>query len=83
MPRDAVPLILGFAFLIAIHLIPRRCDQLFYAFDASLGFEPSFNLGRLIYGSGLLINLVATFYFAWGIPAALLWATQRRNRYSL
>jgi hypothetical protein len=76
-------IILGFAFLAAIHLMPRRYDQLLYAFDTSLGVHPSFQLGQLIHGSRFLENLVADLYFACGVPPAVLWATQRRTGYRM
>ena len=61
-------------------LSPLTYDAWLYAFDGSLGFQPSFALGRIMYnsialtGSALLIYLSLPFAMgvvcAWNIPAA-------------
>src|ERR1017187_3020351 len=76
-------IVLGFALTLTDYLIPRVYDQFLYAFDGSLGFQPSFVLGRLIYGRPLAWDLVRTLYFAIALPVAMLYASQRRGRYAL
>ncbi|MGA3020058.1 MAG: phosphatase PAP2 family protein [Bryobacteraceae bacterium] len=76
-------IVLGFALTLTDYLIPRVYDEFFYAFDGSLGFQPSFVLGRLIYGRPLAWGLVRTLYFAIALPVAMLYASQRRRSYVL
>jgi hypothetical protein len=76
-------IVLGVALQLTGVLIPRTFDQLLYAFDGSLGFQPSFLLGRLLYRQPLLANWVQTVYFAITLPIAFLYATQRRAGYAL
>src|SRR5207249_279782 len=54
-----------------------------YAFDGSLGFQPSFLLGRMLYYHAGLAEPVQTLYFAIALPIALVYATQRRRGYAL
>ena len=75
--------VLGVFLLLTIHWIPRRYDQLLYAFDTSLGFQPSFQLGQLIHGRPVLTGLVCSLYYAVALPVGLLYASQRRAGYNL
>jgi hypothetical protein len=75
-------IVLGFVLLITDYLIPRTCDQFLYAFDGSLGFQPSFVLGRFARAHPAVRSVLATVYEAVALPVAILWAIQRRRRYT-
>jgi hypothetical protein len=61
-------------------LSPQTDDAWLYAFDGSLGFQPSFWMGRIMYGSLVLTRMTLLTYLslpfamavvcAWQIPAA-------------
>lgn len=76
-------IVLGLVLTLTDFLIPRTFDQFLYAFDSSLGFQPSFLAGQFLSTSPLLDNLVITLYFAIAFPVALLYAAQIRRGYSL
>ena len=76
-------IVLGFVLLSTDFLIPRTYDQFLYAFDSSLGFQPSFLAGQFLSTSALFENLVYTLYFSIALPVALLYAAQIRRNYSL
>jgi hypothetical protein len=63
-------------------VIPRTFDQFLYAFDGSLGVQPSFMLGRLLYNPNVA-NLVKTYYAAIALPVALLYGMQKQRGYAL
>jgi len=75
-------IVLGLVLTLTAFLIPRTYDQFLYAFDGSLGFQPSFLAGQFLRTSPLLDNLVDTLYFAIALPVALLYAAQLRRGYS-
>jgi hypothetical protein len=89
--RDVAPtalffyfwIVLGIALLLTSVLIPRTYDRYLYAFDGSLGFQPSFLLGELARANPVPLRVLSFIYHAVSLPIALLWATQRRNGYSL
>ena len=62
----------------ALH--PLTLDALVYAFDGSLGFQPSFVIGRLFMKLPPLARVSEVFYLATPFGFALLWAAQRRAR---
>jgi hypothetical protein len=76
-------IVLGLVLTLTDFLIPRTYDQFLYAFDGSLGFQPSFLAGQFLRTSPLLVNIVYTLYFAIALPVALLYAAQLRRSYAL
>ena len=60
------------ALLLTDFLIPRTFGRFLYAFDGSLGFQPSFLLGRLLYYHSGFAGPVQTVYFGIALPIALL-----------
>ena len=62
--------------------IPHTLDRYLYGFDGSLGFQLSFQLGRVIDGHSFATGLVQTVYVAIALPLALLYAWQRRCGYA-
>jgi hypothetical protein len=75
--------VLGMALRLTCILAPRTYDQYLYAFDATLGFQPSFLLARAISPYPLLKLALGAIYFGVALAIAGLWATQRRKRYNL
>jgi hypothetical protein len=57
-------------------LHPRTLDLFLYGFDASLGVQPSFQLGKLVLRSHWLTRIALLFYFALPLPVMLVYAQQ-------
>lgn len=63
-------------------LIRHTYDPYLYAFDKSLGGQPSFLLGRLIVGRPTLWGMTHVVYMAITLPIAMLYASQRCRGYA-
>jgi hypothetical protein len=57
-------------------LHPATLDLFLYDFDASLGVQPSFELGKWVLRSRWLTRIALLFYFALPIPVMLVYAQQ-------
>jgi hypothetical protein len=75
--------VLGIALRLTCILAPRTYDQYLYAFDGTLGFQPSFLMARAISPYPLLKLAVGAIYLGVALAIAILWATQRRKQYNL
>jgi PAP2 superfamily len=63
-------------------LLPHTYDQYLYAFDNSLGGQPSFLLARLISGRPTVSGITHLVYGAITLPIAMLYASQRCRGYA-
>jgi PAP2 superfamily len=57
-------------------LHPRTLDLFLCGFDASLGVQPSFQLGKLVLRSHLFTRIALLFYYALPLPVMLVYAQQ-------
>lgn len=74
-----VSCIVGCILPISNSLSPVTFDAHLLAVDGTLGYLPSFVLGRIISGHPLLWDFVTTVYYALPLPVALLCAYALRN----
>lgn len=63
-------------------LLPHTYDPYLYAFDNSLGGQPSFLLARLIFRRPALSGITHLVYGAITLPIAMLYASQRCREYA-
>lgn len=63
-------------------LIPHTYDQYLYAFDNSLGGQPSFLFGGFLFGRPTLWGITHVVYMAITLPIAMLYASQRCRGYA-
>ena len=68
-----------FALQLTPHTLPETMDRFLYAFDGSLGFEPSFAAARILARLPLLQLLTAMQYQALMLCVAIVYARQRRH----
>ena len=82
-------LILIFFILVSANVLrfsgslhPQTCDAWLYAFDGSLGFQPSFFLGRVMFGSLALTRSALLTYLALPFAMAVVcaWKTPPQSR---
>jgi PAP2 superfamily len=72
-------LLVGYSIPLNLWLRPMTYDAFLLAFDATLGFQPSFLLGRLLLNS-LLWNLTTIIYYALPLSGMLLYASYRLRK---
>jgi hypothetical protein len=77
---DGFVLLSGPFVTLTTALHPRTIDGLIYAFDASLGVQWSFVVGRLFHALPALERIATLFYLATPFGFALVWAAARRAR---
>jgi hypothetical protein len=65
---------------ITDRLHPTTLDVVLYNFDASLGLQPSFEVGQLVLRSHWLTRIALIFYFALPVPIMLIYAQQLVRR---
>jgi len=65
---------LAFYISFARMALPRKLDLYLYAFDNSLGFQPSFTMGRLFRASRPLLLTEAMVYNSLGLAFAVIYA---------
>ncbi len=77
--------LLAFSIPVGEALNPKTYDLFLYAFDCTLGFQPSFLLGRVLAVSPLVWGIGAMLYQALPVELALMYASSRANpgRYSV
>jgi hypothetical protein len=61
-------------------LHPTTLDLFLYSFDASLGVQPSFEVGQVVLRSHWLTRIALLFYYALPIPLMLVYAQQLVRR---
>jgi hypothetical protein len=69
---------LGFYFNMITTLLPRKLDYFLYAFDGSLGFQPSFALGKFVTSYPPLYWVAVMTYNSIGLWFCLLYALHSR-----
>ena len=69
---------LGFYFTMITSLLPHKLDYFLYTFDGSLGFQPSFALGRFVNAYPPLYWIAAMTYNSIGLWFGLLYALHSR-----
>jgi len=69
---------LGFYFTMITAMLPRKLDYFLYAFDGSLGFQPSFALGKFVSAYPPLCWLAAMTYNSVGLWFGFLYALHCR-----
>jgi hypothetical protein len=69
---------LAFFFIVAKEALPSKLDRFLYAFDGSLGFEPSFALSRLVSAVPALHWLTAMAYNSFGLWFGVIYAVHAR-----
>jgi hypothetical protein len=67
----------GIYFPLNVRLSPKTLDSFLLAFDGSLGFQPSFVLGRIVARSHALWNWTTLVYYAVPFAASVLYAAHR------
>jgi hypothetical protein len=70
-------MLIGYALPLTIRLRPRTLDAFLLTFDGSLGFQPSFSLGRFLASHPALWGLTTVVYYAMPIGAAFLYGAYR------
>jgi|HubBroStandDraft_5_1064220.scaffolds.fasta_scaffold11059_2 hypothetical protein len=55
---------------------PSTLDLFLYRFDASLGFQPSFDVAQVVLRSWWITRIALLFYFALPVPIMLIYAKQ-------
>jgi len=70
-------LVVGYSVPLNLWLRPKTWDPFLLAFDGSLGFQPSFVLGRILSKSVLAWNWTTVVYYALPLSGALLYAEHR------
>ena len=73
-------MLIGYALPLTIRLRPRTLDAFLLAFDGSLGFQPSFSLGRFLVYHPALWDLTTVVYYAMPLGAAFLYGAYRGGR---
>jgi hypothetical protein len=71
--------LLAFSIPMGEALNPKTYDLFLYAFDCTLGFQPSFLLGRLLAISPLVWGVGAMLYQALPVEIAMMYASSRAN----
>src|SRR5471030_1389921 len=71
--------VLVFALNLTPHTLPGAMDRFLYAFDGSLGFEPSFAAGRVLAGMPLLQSLTIVQYQALMLGVAIVYGLQSKQ----
>jgi hypothetical protein len=70
-------MLIGYALPLTIRLRPRTFDAFLLTFDGSLGFQPSFSLGRFLVHHPALWDLTTVVYYAMPLGAAVLYGAYR------
>ena len=73
-------LLIGYTIPITTWLRPKTYDAFLLAFDAGLGFQPSFALGRLMVHRPNLWGLTTSVYYALPLAVCVLYASCRLQR---
>jgi hypothetical protein len=73
-------LLIGYTVPLTIWLRPRTYDAFLLAFDGSLGFQPSFVLGRLLAWGSNAWGLTTTVYYAVPLAGIIAYAAHRTKR---
>jgi PAP2 superfamily len=68
-------LLIGYTVPLTIWLRPRTYDAFLLAFDNSLGFQPSFVLGRLLWKNSNAWGLTTIAYYALPLAVSVLYAS--------
>ncbi len=71
---------LGYALRFSSLVRPRKYDLFLYAVDGTLGFQPSFLLGRLLATSRLLWDVASVIYYALPLEMAVVYAAHLTGR---
>jgi hypothetical protein len=75
-----VAILVGFILPVSNRLSPVTYDAHLFAADGTLGFQPSFVLGRTIAGRPLVWDIVSIVYYAIPVPVALLCAERMARK---
>ena len=73
-------MVAGYSIPLNLWLRPKTYDAFLLAFDRSLGFQPSFWLGRILLKSHLVWGWTTVIYYALPLSGALLYASHRIRR---
>jgi PAP2 superfamily len=70
-------MVVGYSIPLNLWLRPKTYDAFLLGFDRSLGFQPSFWLGRVVLGSYRIWGWTTVIYYALPFSGALLYASHR------
>jgi PAP2 superfamily len=70
-------MLVGYYFLINVFLSPKTLDAYLLGFDGSLGFQPSFALGKILAVNPRLWNWTTIVYYALPLEVATLYGAHR------
>jgi hypothetical protein len=73
-------LLIGYTVPLTTWLRPRTYDAFLLAFDGSLGFQPSFVLGRLLPDGSNAWGITTSIYYALPLGVSILYASSRARK---